>query len=75
MMGHLLLGSLHSEPILSELATSGPERLARALRALASSLLDARPAAFRELIRSSAAGYGERPGDAGRRGRCRRGCW
>ena len=44
MMGHLLLGSLHSEPILSELATSGPERLARALRARASSLLDAQPA-------------------------------
>jgi hypothetical protein len=27
MMGHLLLGTLHSEPILSELAIPGPERL------------------------------------------------
>jgi AcrR family transcriptional regulator len=44
MMAHLLLGSLHGEPILNELATSGPARLAAALRALACSVLDA-PAA------------------------------
>jgi AcrR family transcriptional regulator len=44
MMGHLLLGTLHSEPILNELATSGPERLSAALRALAGSYLDAQPA-------------------------------
>ena len=41
MMAHLLLGSLHGEPILNELATSGPARLAAALRALACSVLDA----------------------------------
>jgi AcrR family transcriptional regulator len=44
MTAHLLLGALHSEPIRSELATSGPERVAVALRALACSVLDA-PAA------------------------------
>ncbi len=44
MMAHLLLGALHGEPILTELATSGPGRVAAALRALACSLLDA-PAA------------------------------
>jgi AcrR family transcriptional regulator len=41
MMGHLLLGTLHSEPVLNELATSGPARLSAALRALACSVLDA----------------------------------
>jgi AcrR family transcriptional regulator len=46
MVAHLLLGSLHSEPILNELATSGPERLSAALRSLACSVLDA-PAAAR----------------------------
>jgi AcrR family transcriptional regulator len=46
MVAHLLLGSLHGEPILNELATSGPERLSAALRSLACSVLDA-PAAAR----------------------------
>jgi AcrR family transcriptional regulator len=41
MMAHLLLGSLRGEPILNELATSGPARLAAALRVLACSVLDA----------------------------------
>ena len=41
MVAHLLLGSLHGEPILNELATSGPERLSAALRSLACSVLDA----------------------------------
>jgi AcrR family transcriptional regulator len=44
MMAHLLLGSLHSEPVLNELTTSGPKRVAAGLRALACSVLDA-PAA------------------------------
>ena len=39
-----MLGALHSEPILGELASSGPDRLAAALRALATAVLDA-PAA------------------------------
>ena len=46
MLAHLLLGALHGEPILNELATSGPERLSAALRFLACSVLDA-PAAAR----------------------------
>lgn len=41
LLAHLLLGALHSEPILAELASSGPGRLAAALRALAASVLDA----------------------------------
>ncbi len=41
MMAHLLLGSLHGEPVLNELATSGPDRLSAALRSLACSVLDA----------------------------------
>ncbi len=40
-IAHLMLGALHSEPILSELASSGPDRLAAALRALAGAVLDA----------------------------------
>lgn len=41
LIAHLLLGALHSEPILSELASSGPGRLAAALRGLAAAVLDA----------------------------------
>jgi AcrR family transcriptional regulator len=41
LIAHLMLGALHSEPILTELASSGPDRLAAALRALAGALLDA----------------------------------
>jgi len=44
LIAHLLLGALHSEPILAELASSGSDRLAAALRALAAAVLDA-PAA------------------------------
>jgi hypothetical protein len=40
-----MLGALHSEPILTELASSGPDRLAAALRELAGAVLDAPPAA------------------------------
>ena len=49
MTAHLLLGALHGEPILTELATSGPGRVAAALRALACSVLDA-PAARDQAI-------------------------
>jgi len=35
MTAHLLLGSLHSEPILAQLAAEGPTRLTAAMRALA----------------------------------------
>ncbi len=41
MIAHLMLGSLHSEPILDQLATDGPARVAAALRALACAVLDA----------------------------------
>jgi len=41
MIAHLLLGALHSEPILAQLATDGPKRLAAAMRALACAVLDA----------------------------------
>ena len=40
-IAHLLLGALHSKPILNQLATEGPERLAAAMRALARAVLDA----------------------------------
>ena len=38
---HLMLGALHSEPILNQLAAEGAERLAAAMRALACAVLDA----------------------------------
>ena len=41
LIAHLLLGSLHSEPILSELAAAGPARLTAAMQALACAVLDA----------------------------------
>jgi AcrR family transcriptional regulator len=44
MIAHLMLGALHSEPILAQLATDGPDRLTAAMRALACAMLDA-PAA------------------------------
>ena len=37
----LMLGALHSEPVLARLTAEGPERVAAALRALARSILDA----------------------------------
>ena len=45
LIAHLMLGALHSEPILGELASSGPGRLAAALRGLAAAVLDAPAAA------------------------------
>ena len=41
MIAHILLGSLHSEPILACLAADGPARPAAAVRALACAILDA----------------------------------
>lgn len=41
LIAHLLLGALHSDPILKELAASGPQRLAATLRFLAGAMLDA----------------------------------
>jgi AcrR family transcriptional regulator len=40
MIAHVLLGSLHSEPILACLAEDGPARPAAAVRALACAVLD-----------------------------------
>ncbi len=41
IIAHLMLGALHSEPILTHLVTEGPERSAAAMRALARAVLDA----------------------------------
>lgn len=41
MIAHILLGALHSEPVLAELATGGPDRLTAALHAIARAVLDA----------------------------------
>jgi AcrR family transcriptional regulator len=41
MIAHLMLGALHSEPILDQLVTEGPERLTATMRALACAVLDA----------------------------------
>jgi AcrR family transcriptional regulator len=41
MIAHVLLGALHSEPILACLAADGPARPAAAVRALARAILDA----------------------------------
>jgi AcrR family transcriptional regulator len=41
MIAHVLLGALHSEPILACLAADGPGRPAAAVRALACAVLDA----------------------------------
>jgi hypothetical protein len=43
LLTHLLLGALHSEPILAQRAPDGPKRLAAAMRTLACAVLDARP--------------------------------
>lgn len=40
-IAHILLGSLHSEPVLAELTAGGPDRVAAALRSLTSAFLDA----------------------------------
>jgi hypothetical protein len=39
MTADLILGSLHSEPVLARLAADGPKRVAAALRAMVSALL------------------------------------
>jgi AcrR family transcriptional regulator len=41
MIAHIMLGALHSEPILAQLAAEGPERLTAALHTLADAILDA----------------------------------
>jgi AcrR family transcriptional regulator len=41
LIAHVMLGALHSEPILSQLTAEGPERLSAAMQALASAVLDA----------------------------------
>lgn len=41
MVAHLMLGALHSEPILAQLTTDGPGRLTAAMHALACAVLDA----------------------------------
>jgi hypothetical protein len=46
MVAHLMLGALHSEPILAQLTTEGPERFTAAMRDLACAVLDA-PARLR----------------------------
>jgi Bacterial regulatory proteins, tetR family len=43
LIAHLLLGALHSEPILAQRAPDGPKRLAAAMRTLACAVLDAPP--------------------------------
>jgi AcrR family transcriptional regulator len=40
LIAHLMLGALHSEPILTQLTTDGPKRLSAAMRALACAILD-----------------------------------
>jgi AcrR family transcriptional regulator len=40
MLAHLLLGALHSEPILAQLTAEGPARLIAAMRALADAALE-----------------------------------
>lgn len=39
-IAHILLGSLHSEPVLAQMAAEGPGRMAAALRSLATAFLD-----------------------------------
>ncbi|MFG2007391.1 TetR/AcrR family transcriptional regulator [Spirillospora sp. NPDC048911] len=49
LIAHMLLGALQSEPILGQLTSDGPDRLAAAMRSLMCALLDApsRPATGR----------------------------
>lgn len=49
MIAHVLLGALHSEPILASLAADGPARPAAAVRTLACAVLDA-PALKRRAV-------------------------
>jgi AcrR family transcriptional regulator len=41
LIAHVVLGSLHSEPVLDQLTAEGPARLTSAMHALACALLDA----------------------------------
>jgi AcrR family transcriptional regulator len=41
LIAHVMLGALHSQPVLDELTTEGPARLTAAIRALACAVLDA----------------------------------
>ena len=41
LIAHVLLGALHSEPVLHQLTSDGPARLTSAMRALACAVLDA----------------------------------
>jgi AcrR family transcriptional regulator len=41
LMAHLILGTLHSDPVLARLVGDGPERVAAALRTMVEALLDA----------------------------------
>jgi AcrR family transcriptional regulator len=41
LTAHLILGTLHSDPVLARLAADGPERVAAALRRIVEALLDA----------------------------------
>lgn len=62
LIAHLMLGALHSEPILGELAASGPGRLTAALRGLAAAVLDAPAAAGAPAPRGPVpSGGGHRP--------------
>jgi AcrR family transcriptional regulator len=40
LTAHLMLGALHSEPVLAQLTDEGPKRLTAAMRALACAVLD-----------------------------------
>jgi AcrR family transcriptional regulator len=41
LIAHIMLGALHSEPILDQLTADGPKRLSAAMRALTCAVLDA----------------------------------
>jgi len=76
MIAHVLLGALHSEPILAHLAAEGPQRRKAAVRALACAVLDAPrlPALRGHRRRAQARCQQQRNRDRGRRhGRHRRG--
>src|SRR6266702_6581052 len=62
MIAHVLLGSLHSEPILACLAADGPARPAAAVRALARAVLDAPELGRRAVLDQEAVRAPERTG-------------
>jgi AcrR family transcriptional regulator len=75
MIAHVLLGALHSEPILAHLAAEGPQRPKAAVRALACAVLDAPrlPALRGHRRRAQARCQQQRNRDRGRHDRHRRG--